>query len=126
MVARDQSNYHLKGVVLLEKEGDDHPLPWLLGDFTGIEFLDEKSPARETMDADFLLIHDPFVSDVEDRLRRPYFREQITLRGSSELTGELYFARGKICAALPRPRTASSTRRLPKPAEAGAARAELP
>ena len=101
MVALDKSNYHLKGVVLLEKEGDNHPLPWLLGDFTGVEFLHEKSPARETMDADFLFIQDPFVSDVEDRLRHPYFREKITLRGSSELTGELYFDAEKFAAVFP-------------------------
>ncbi|HEV7404310.1 MAG TPA: flippase activity-associated protein Agl23 [Chthoniobacteraceae bacterium] len=101
MVALDRSNYQLKGVILLETEGDNHPLPWLLGDFTGVETLHEASPARETMDADFLFIQNPFVGDVEDRLRHPYFREKMTLRGSSELTGELYFDARKFAPVFP-------------------------
>ncbi len=126
MVARDQSNYHLKGIVLLEKEGDNHPLPWMLGDFTGVEFLHEKSPARETMDADFLFVQNPFVSDVEDRLRRPYFREQITLRGSSELTGELYFDAEKFAAVFPGRTPEFHPPAVPKPAEAALPAPELP
>jgi uncharacterized protein (TIGR03663 family) len=101
MVALDQSNYHMRGIILIEKEGDNHPLPWLLADFTKVESLFEKSPARESMDADFLFIQNPFVSDVEDRLRRVYFREKITLRGSSELNGDLYFDAEKFGFLFP-------------------------
>ena len=70
MVALDKSNYHMRGVILIEKEGDNHPLPWLLADFTHVESLFERSPARENMDADFLFIQNPFVSDVEDLAER--------------------------------------------------------
>jgi uncharacterized protein (TIGR03663 family) len=101
MVALDRSNYHMPGVIFLEKEGDNHPLPWLLGDFTRLDSLYDKSPARAVMDADFLFIQDPYVSDVEDRLQHAYFREKITLRGSSELTGELYFDAEKFAPIFP-------------------------
>lgn len=101
LVALDKSNYHLHGVILLESEGDGHPLPWLLADFTHIESLYERSPARETMDADFLFIQDPFVADVEDRLRHAYFRQKIKLRGASTLNGELYFEATKFAFLFP-------------------------
>jgi uncharacterized protein (TIGR03663 family) len=128
MVARDKSNYHMRGVILIEKEGDNHPLPWLLADFTHVESLFERSPARENMDADFLFIQNPFVSDVQDRLRRAYFREKITLRGSSELNGELYFDAEKFAFLFPgrTPEFRPAATPVPAPVETPPPVPELP
>jgi len=89
IVARNPASIHLSGKILFPT-GDSHPLPWLLGDYTGVEFLEEKKAPKE-MDADFLLIADAFVSDVEDRLTERYFRQPITLRGNSGDSSNLYF-----------------------------------
>ncbi len=99
LAAEDSINYHLKGWLLFTS-GEDHPLPWLLADFPHAGFLTETSPARE-MDADFLLIQDPFVSDVEDRLHERYFREVFTLRGNSDVTGNLYFRASTFARLFP-------------------------
>lgn len=88
LVARDPAKQYLQGYVLFPP-GDGHPLPWLLADFTRIDFLGEND-AKPNMDADFLLIHDPYVSDVEERLQEKYFRHPLILRGNSGETSILY------------------------------------
>jgi hypothetical protein len=88
-VAKNPANIHLSGKILFTA-GDAHPLPWLLADYSGVTFLEEKTAPKE-MDADFLLIADAFVSDVEERLTERYFRESIVIRGNSGDSATLYF-----------------------------------
>jgi hypothetical protein len=97
LVARDPINIHLKGNLLFAT-GDAHPLPWLLADYTGVTFLDEKTE-RSDVDADFLLIANPFVSDIQERLKDTYFRETITLRGNSG-EQQVLFLRAKTFGCL--------------------------
>ena len=79
--------YHLRGYILLP-ESDSHPLPWLLADFSRVEFLNEVMPPSDT--ADFLLVEDAIVSDVEERLKAIYFKEPFVLRGSWGNSATLY------------------------------------
>ena len=94
LVARNPADIHLSGKILFPT-GDSHPLPWLLGDYTGVEFIEEKKAPKE-MDADFLLIADAFVSDAEDRLTDQYYRQSIILRGNSGDSSNLYFRASKL------------------------------
>jgi hypothetical protein len=71
--------FHLRGHILLE-ESDSHPLPWLLADFSRVDFLDEQKPP-EQIDADFLIVDDSIVSDIEERLKVSYFKDVFDLRG---------------------------------------------
>jgi hypothetical protein len=98
-VARNPANRHLHGYLLFPA-GAAHPLPWLLADFTNITLLDEHQ-APENVDADILLIDDPFVSDVEDRLMDTYFRESVVIRGNSGENANLYLRASTFAYQFP-------------------------
>jgi len=89
LAAADPANYHLKGILLFNT-GENHPLPWLLGDFTHVDNL-YAGPAPANIDSDFLVVQSPFVSDVEDRLKERYYREELELRGNSGLFATVFF-----------------------------------
>jgi uncharacterized protein (TIGR03663 family) len=86
LVARDPLQRHLVGHVVM---ADIHPLPWLLGDFTHIDFpMFDDLP--ETLDAPFLLIDEELAETIEPHLHQTYFREPLQLRGQAEGTALLY------------------------------------
>ncbi|MBV9657948.1 MAG: TIGR03663 family protein [Verrucomicrobia bacterium] len=70
LARRSPTNYHRKGLVL---SNSPHPLPWVLGDFTdvGYYYLPRK-PAD--YDADFLIVAEDRVNEVEAKLRGRYYR----------------------------------------------------
>ncbi|MHA3775271.1 flippase activity-associated protein Agl23 [Verrucomicrobiota bacterium sgz303538] len=80
--------YHLRGYILLP-ESDSHPLPWLLAPFSRVEFLNEVLPPSD-MAADFMLVEDAIVSDLEEKLQAVYFKEPFVLRGSWGNSATLY------------------------------------
>ncbi len=84
----DPVYYHLAGHILIPIE-ESHPIPWLLGDFTQVDFLDQEHPPAQ-MDAEFLLVDDAIVSDTEERLNDVYFKESFLLRGNSGQFVTLY------------------------------------
>ena len=79
VAASNPEHYHLKGVILC---GSTYPLPWMLGDFTGIGYFgDDGSPGDpKGYRADFLLVEDRRVAEAEQRLDAAYFKETIHLR----------------------------------------------
>jgi hypothetical protein len=81
LVAKDRSNYHLKGEIFMDSP---YPLPWILGDFTNILYYDHdvQSPAAEDMDADFLLVDKDRLEEVQKALKKNYFIEKFDLRNS--------------------------------------------
>ncbi len=96
LVREDPSNFHITGHILI---GSYHPLPWVLGDFNNIGYYGaEKSPAR--FDADFLIVDDARVSDVEAKLKEPYFKEAFHLR-SAQGAAQLYFNALTFLAIFP-------------------------
>jgi uncharacterized protein (TIGR03663 family) len=81
----DPSKFHITGHMLI---GSYHPLPWVLGDFDNIGYYGaEKSPAK--FDADFLIVDEARVPEVESKLKEPYFKESFKLR-SAQGPAELY------------------------------------
>jgi uncharacterized protein (TIGR03663 family) len=91
--------YHLRGNILLP-ENDSHPLSWLLGDFTGVQFWGEAIPPDGT-DADFLVVEDALVADVEERLTERYFRAPFILRGGWGNSATLYLRAGMFAPLFP-------------------------
>jgi 4-amino-4-deoxy-L-arabinose transferase-like glycosyltransferase len=86
LVARDPLARHLEGHVVMS---DIHPLPWLLGDFTHIDF-PEIDDLPEPLDAPFLLIDDLLAEEIEPHLHAAYFREPLQIRGMDDGTALLY------------------------------------
>jgi uncharacterized protein (TIGR03663 family) len=85
LVARDPANYQISGNILMDSY---HPIPWLLGDFTNIGYYEANSNPTK-MDADFLMVDDSRVDDVEDALHDQYFTEILTLR-DAQTPSKLY------------------------------------
>lgn len=76
MARKDPSYYHKPGQIILESY---YPLPWMLGDFTGIGYF--KDPPS-TIDADFVLTLKENASTVEAGLKGNYFKKSLHLRDS--------------------------------------------
>jgi hypothetical protein len=80
LAARNPANYQISGLILMESY---HPLPWLLGNFPNVGYYDEDtSPPK--MDADFLMVDDSRIDDVEAKLRQPYFTTMLKLRDAQD------------------------------------------
>ncbi len=97
LVAQDPAAYHLRGWLALSNSGC-HPLPWVLGDFTDIEYSGEELPAE--MDAAFLVVEQTRIAEVEARLRRRYFSEPFQLRDGLA-AGRLYFDAERFAPFFP-------------------------
>ncbi len=86
LVARDPLQIHLTGHIVM---ADIHPLPWLLGDFTHIDF-PEVDELPDALDAPLLLIDEELAAEIEPLLRHTYFREPLRIRGQSDGNALLY------------------------------------
>jgi len=96
LVARNGANYQMTGNIMVDSY---HPLPWLLGDFPHIGYYnDDDTPS--TMDADFLLVEDTRIDDVEQALHDAYFTEPLTLRDAQE-ESRLYLSVRKFRTLFP-------------------------
>lgn len=81
LASRDPAAYHLKGQFHMSSF---YPLPWVLGDFTNIGYYSMDNPPTLPGEADFLLIEEKKVAEIEPQLRQPYFTDTITLRDSQD------------------------------------------
>ena len=88
LAARDPENYQLPGYIVM---GEVHPLPWLLGGFPHVHFGNLTDLPADISDGQFLLVADEYTDEVERILSGSWFREKITLRGTSGQTQMLYF-----------------------------------
>jgi uncharacterized protein (TIGR03663 family) len=86
LAARDPLARHMPGHVVM---AEIHPLPWLLGDFTHIDF-PEFDDLPEPLDAPFLLIDELLAEEIEPLLHAAYFREPLQLRGMDDGAALLY------------------------------------
>jgi uncharacterized protein (TIGR03663 family) len=66
-----------------------YPLPWIFGDFTHIGYY-EKENLPTSMDADFLLVQEDRIKEVEEKLQKSYYTEPLTLRSYQD-TSKVYF-----------------------------------
>ncbi|MEO5720914.1 MAG: flippase activity-associated protein Agl23 [Chthoniobacterales bacterium] len=67
-----------------------YPLPWILGDFTRIGYY-ENNNMPGTFDADFLLVQDEKIAEVEGKLQNAYYTTPLTLRPYQD-TSKLYLS----------------------------------
>ncbi|HVF70452.1 MAG TPA: flippase activity-associated protein Agl23 [Chthoniobacterales bacterium] len=56
-----------------------YPLPWMLGDFTKVGYY-EHNNMPDKLDADFLVVQEDKIEEVEGKLRDTYFTEPFTIR----------------------------------------------
>jgi hypothetical protein len=73
---RDPLYYHIIGHII---RASPYPLPWILGDFSRIGYYEHEN-YPPTMDADFLLVQEDKVTEVESKLRDSYFTQPLTIR----------------------------------------------
>ena len=97
LVARNPANYQLSGHILMESY---HPLPWLLGDFPNIGYYDSNDTKPPTMDADFLMVDESRIDDVESQLKGSYFTKMLTLRDAED-PAKLYLSAKKFQSMFP-------------------------
>lgn len=83
---RNPAAYHLQGRFYMSSF---YPLPWVLGEFTNIGYYTLDNPPPPPDDADFLLIEDSKVSEIEPRLQESYFTQIIKLR-DAQAPAKLY------------------------------------
>ena len=82
---RDPRFYHLVGHII---RPSPYPLPWILGDFPQIGYYEhDNNPAK--LDADFLLVEQSKIDEVEKKLRDSYYTEPLTIRPYQD-TSKLY------------------------------------
>jgi hypothetical protein len=56
-----------------------YPLPWILGDFPNVGYY-EHGNLPQNLDADFLLVQEDKIKEVESKLRNDYYTEPLTIR----------------------------------------------
>jgi uncharacterized protein (TIGR03663 family) len=96
LVARNPANYQMTGYILMESY---HPLPWLLGDYPNIGYYDNDTKTP-TPDADFLMVDESRIDDVENTLRDSYFTKMLTLRDAED-PAKLYLSVKKFQSVFP-------------------------
>jgi hypothetical protein len=82
----DPKYYHITGHII---RPSPYPLPWILDDFPRIGYY-EHDNYPPTMDADFLLVQEDKVAEVESKLHDSYFTQLLTIRPYQDLS-KLYF-----------------------------------
>jgi uncharacterized protein (TIGR03663 family) len=84
---RDPAYYHLTGHLI---RSSIYPLPWVLGDFDRVGYY-EGGNMPANLDADFLLVQQDKIKDVESKLRGAYYTEPMTLRNYQD-PSKIYFS----------------------------------
>ena len=80
LAQKDPRHYHLAGIVALASY---YPLPWMLGDFTHIGYFGKDQQPAD-WNADFIAVETKRSTEVESRLRQPYYKVGFRLRGGME------------------------------------------
>jgi uncharacterized protein (TIGR03663 family) len=76
LARRDPLAYQLTGHII---RASAYPLPWVLDDFTHVGYY-EHDNAPPKMDADFLLVQQDRIAEVEAKLHDSYYTEPLTIR----------------------------------------------
>lgn len=97
LAQRDPVNYQLRGHLILPEQ---YPWVWLLGAFPRVDY-PSFDQLPEPLDADFLLIDDPLVEQIEPALRVEYYKLPIRIRGNSGDRAMLYLYPGTFQGLVP-------------------------
>jgi uncharacterized protein (TIGR03663 family) len=97
LTTQDSRNFHLVGHVLTV---DHHPLIWLLGDFTRVEFLKQDEEPSD-WDGTFLLVDESIAEKAERSLTQNYFKQPMRLRGNANDSEMLYLNESVFSSFFP-------------------------
>ena len=87
LAKRDPIYYQLTGHMI---RSSVYPLPWILGDFTRIGYY-EGGNMPQTLDADFLLVQEDKIKQVESKLHNAYYTQPLKIRNYQDMS-KLYFS----------------------------------
>ena len=90
----DPAAHHLNGLII---RPSPYPLPWILGDFSAVGYY-EANNVPANLDADFLLVEEEKIGDVESKLHDSYYTETLKIRAYQD-SSKAYF-REKIFKPL--------------------------
>jgi uncharacterized protein (TIGR03663 family) len=76
LAKRDPTYYQLVGHLI---RSSTYPFPWVLGDFTRVGYY-EHDNLPDKVDADFLLVQQDKIEEVESKLHDAYYTEPLTIR----------------------------------------------
>ena len=96
LTSSEPTAYQMKGNILLSSY---HPLPWILGDFPNVGYFSEKM-TPDKMDADFLIVEDARVDEIEKGLKENYFTVEFQLRDGQD-PSKLYFNYDRFESVFP-------------------------
>ena len=96
LARKDPRAYEMPGVILC---GSTYPLPWMLGDFTGIGYYGDDAKPPEYRE-DFVLVADTRVTETESHLDTDYFKEKVHLR-SAQNPLTLYLRASRFASIFP-------------------------
>ncbi len=94
----EKTNYDLPGIIALNS---DHPLPWVLGDFTNTVNYGDELPVPD-WNAAFIVVDGSRQKEVEQNLSRPYFKRSFHLRSGQE-ESVAYFSADVFAGVFPDP-----------------------
>ena len=112
LVRSNPLNYRMVGHFI---RTSTYPFPWLLGDFPNVGYY-EHNNAPGKFDADFLVVQEDRVAEVEKKLQQNYFTEPLTIRPYQD-TSKLYLNAKTFRKVFPG-RSPNFIGHLPKPATA--------
>jgi uncharacterized protein (TIGR03663 family) len=76
LAKRNPTYYQLVGHLI---RSSTYPFPWILGDFTRVGYY-EHDNLPDKVDADFLLVQQDKIEEVESKLQNAYYTEPLTIR----------------------------------------------
>jgi len=95
LVRHDAGAYHLPGLVILPS---NHPLPWMLGDFTAVGYYTNRFP--KALDANFLVVDEKWFTLVDKGLHHAYFVTPFQLRDGMS-PGRIYLRASRFRQFFP-------------------------
>ena len=94
---RDPIFYQMTGHII---RGSAYPLPWMLGDFPNVGYYENDNlPAK--LDADFLLVQEDKIEQVEAKLKDSYYIEPLIIRSYQD-PSRVYFSAKMFKEFFPR------------------------
>ena len=97
LARRDPMNFHLRGHFVLPEV---YPWVWQLADFPRIDYPSFDN-LPEPLDADFLVLDDPLIDQIEPLLEAEYFKMPMPVRGNSDNRATLYLSTGTFAEFVP-------------------------
>ena len=111
LVRGNPLNYRMVGHFI---RTSTYPFPWLLGDFPNVGYY-EKNNSPGKFDADFLVVQEDRVADVEKKLHESYFTEPMKIRPYQD-TSKLYLNAKTFGKLFPKRKSEFLGTPLPAPA----------